>query len=77
MKWLHGLILVLVIGVVATPGYSQRSTTPAKPETKAKKTKVKEANEPKADKKMSAGQSAAYAGAYAKGVPQGQASAPK
>jgi hypothetical protein len=79
MKWLPAVILALAIGMVATPGYTQTPVTPPpKNNAKAEKTKAKAASkEPKSNKKMSTGEGAAYAGAYAKGVPQGQPVAPK
>jgi hypothetical protein len=77
MKWLPSLILISVIGTVATQGYAQTPATPSEKEARAEKAKAKAAKEPKSNKKMSSGEGAAYAGAYAKGVPQGQPVAPK
>jgi hypothetical protein len=72
MRSLPSLILVSVIGTVATHGYAQTPATSSKKDAKAEIVKARAAKEPKSNKKMSSGEGAAYAGAYATGVPQGQ-----
>lgn len=90
MKRFSTLVLTFAIGTLCNVSYAQSNgtptngtstngtpTTPSKPSAQVQKVKAKDKTNPEKGKKTTSSQDAAYAAAYKKGIPSGQASAPK